>query len=112
MALEVVRAAYGAFELIEPATIARAALGTEPDPALQGMERILGARHLVQAVVTGASGGALHRAGAVVDLLHAASMVALAIGDAKRRRAAATSAAIATAFAVAELVAAARRRRG
>ena len=111
MALEAVRAIYGAVELVEPAVVGRALLGHEPDDAVQGVMRILGARHLVQGVAIGLTGGALHRAGGIVDLLHAGSMVALAAADARRRRTASVSAGVALAFAVAEFAAAARRRR-
>ena len=111
MALEAVRAVYGAVELVEPATVGRLLLGQEPDDAVQGVMRVLGARHLVQGVITGLTGGALHRAGGVVDLLHAGTMVALAVADPKRRRPAALSAAVAFGFALAEFVAAARRDR-
>jgi hypothetical protein len=111
MALEAVRAIWGAVELVEPAVIGRALLGHEPDDAVQGVMRILGARHLVQAAAVGLTGGKLHSAGGVVDLLHAGSMVALAAMDARRRRTASVSACVALAFAVAEFAAAARRRR-
>lgn len=111
MALEAVRALYGAVELVEPALVGRAVLGHEPDDVVQGTARVLGARHLVQATVTGLTGGALHRAGGVVDLLHAATMVLVAVTDAKRRRPAVFSASVALTFAVAEFVAAGRRKR-
>ena len=111
MGLETVRAVYGALELVEPAVLGATVLGDEPDDAVQAVMRILGARHLLQGVITGLTGGTLHRAGGVVDLLHAASMVALAAGDAKRRRAASVSAAVALTFALAEFAAAARRAR-
>jgi len=111
MALEAVRAIWGAVELVEPAVVGRGLLGHEPDDAVQGVMRILGARHLVQAAAVGLTGGRLHGAGGVVDLLHAGSMVALAAMDARRRRTASVSACVALTFAVAEFAAAARRRR-
>ncbi len=103
MFLEIVRALYGMLELRSPEVVAGAALGKEPDERLRVTIRILGARHIAQALLTVITRGRLHRAGGVVDLLHASTMLGLAVVDRRRRRAALTSAAIATLFAAGEL---------
>jgi hypothetical protein len=63
---------------------------------------VLGARHLAQGSAgLVASSPTSSRLGAVVDGLHAASMVGLAVLDREHRRAAAASALVALAFALA-----------
>ncbi|WP_138443059.1 hypothetical protein [Sinomonas susongensis] len=100
--LEVVRAAYGASELLAPGALERLLVGAAADQRARTTIRILGARHLLQAVVTARGGATVHRLGGGVDALHAVSMAALAVFDPKRRRAAAVNAAIALAFAAGE----------
>lgn len=102
MALEVLRASYGAVELLAPGQVERLLLGTAPDARTRRVIRILGARHLVQAAVTARAGRTLHRLGGGVDAVHALTMAALAGLDPKRRHAAAVNAAIALAFAAGE----------
>lgn len=66
--------------------------------------RVLGARHLAQAAVSAAvPSRAVLRAGAVVDLLHAASCVGLALAEPRWRRAAGLGGLSASAFAAAGL---------
>lgn len=101
-AVRSVRAAWGGLLLSRPATVLRV-LGVHDDTAV-GVARVLGARHVVQAAVTSRVGWAA-KLGPVVDLLHAASMLALAKASPEHRRAALTSAAGATTFAVATLAA-------
>lgn len=103
MFLEIVRALYGVLELRSPDVVAGTALGKEPDQRLRVTIRILGARHIAQALLTVLSRGRLHRAGGVVDLIHASTMLGLAAVDRRRRRAAVTNAAIAILFAAGEL---------
>jgi hypothetical protein len=68
--------------------------------------RVLGTRHLVQAAALAGSGGpAATRAGAAVDGLHAASMVALGLAMPGHRRAALASGAVAAWLAALELTA-------
>jgi hypothetical protein len=99
-------AAWGAVLVCGPARLL-ALTGEEPSPAARRVLRVLGARHLGQAVVTAARPGPwMLRAGSAVDLLHAASCAALAVADARWRRAAALGAAGATAMAAAGLAAA------
>ncbi len=96
------RAAYGVTELLAPGSLERLLVGTVADDRARVVIRILGARHLLQAMVTARGGPTLRRLGGGVDTLHALSMAALAATDPKRRRAAAVNAAIALAFAAGE----------
>lgn len=100
--LEVVRAVYGMCELLAPDFVAGTLLGEAPDRGTRVVIRILGARHVVQAVLTVRAGPAAHRLGGCVDGIHAASMVVLAAMDARYRTPAAVNAAIAVVFAAAE----------
>jgi hypothetical protein len=76
--------------------------GLVPSRRACSVGRLLGARHLLQAVVCGAMPTRwLIRAGAAADLLHAASMLALAGEDTGLQPALVTDAGIATAFAAA-----------
>ncbi|MBT2566386.1 hypothetical protein J7I84_07765 [Arthrobacter sp. ISL-85] len=112
-ALETTRAAYGLCQMSFPAPFFRLAIGHQPDARVRVVMRILGARHLLQALIIRAAptSGALHVGGGVVDSLHSASMVALAIADRRRRRAAALDAVIAGLFAGMEFAAASRRKK-
>ncbi|WP_052206920.1 hypothetical protein [Sinomonas humi] len=101
--LEAFRAAYGVMELLAPGALERLLVGTAADERARTTIRILGARHVLQAVLTARAGRTAHRVGGGADALHALSMVALAAFDPKRRRAAAVNAVIAFAFAVGEL---------
>jgi hypothetical protein len=101
--LEVVRAAYGAAELLAPGAVEGLLLGRRPDERARRVIRLLGARHLVQAIATARGGPALHRLGGGVDAIHAATMAVLAAADRRRRHPAALNAAIALVFAAGEL---------
>lgn len=103
MLLETLRVLYGLLELVSPDTSSIATLGRKPDPRMRAIIRVLGARHVAQALLTIAKPSTMHRLGGTVDLIHAASMVGLAALDRKRRSAAAVSAGAATFFGVAEL---------
>jgi hypothetical protein len=97
-----VRAAYGVALLCAPGRLIAVRTGRAPSRRACLVGRVLGARHLAQAVVCGALPTRwLIRAGAAADLLHAASMVALAAEDAQLQPALLTDAGIATAFAAA-----------
>jgi hypothetical protein len=96
--LVIARTCYGWLLACAPRRMIR--LGT-PQPAGAGavtMTRVLGARHLLQALVTatapsaGLSPDAVLTAGAAVDAVHAGSMIALAIACRPLRRAALTDA--------------------
>jgi hypothetical protein len=101
--LELLRAAYGAVELLAPSAVESLLVGRVADPRARTVIRILGARHVLQAAVTARGGPGLHRLGGGVDLIHAVTMIALAASDPRRRRAAVVNAAIALAFAAGEL---------
>jgi hypothetical protein len=85
--------------------VARAGYGVSLLRRRSTMDRVLGGRLLVQGALTVVRGGdeLTHGAGAGVDVLHAASMVGLAAVSRRWRRRALVSAAVATAFAVAEV---------
>jgi hypothetical protein len=93
----------GAVVLVRPAALADAVPSlTAGRP--RALVRLLGLRMLAQAAVTAAlPTKAVIHAGAGVDLLHGASMVALAVGSPRYRSAAATSAVVAVGFAGAGL---------
>ncbi|MET3809637.1 hypothetical protein ABIB14_000730 [Arthrobacter sp. UYEF3] len=99
--LEAARASYGLCQLAYPTLLFRLAVGHQPEPHVRVVIRILGARHLLQAAIIGAAptSRALHLGGGMVDSLHSASMVALAVADRRRRRVAALDAMIAGLFA-------------
>lgn len=103
MLLEALRALYGLLELTMPDTVSGAVLGKRPDKRLRVVLRILGARHLAQAALAMRNPGDVHALGGTVDLLHAASMLALGLIDPRRRRAATLNSCIAALFAAGEL---------
>jgi hypothetical protein len=101
-AIRLLRAAYGAALLAVPGRIVRAYGGEPSDGPTMVAARVLGARHLLQAALTGDDPGPVRRVGgAVVDALHAASMFALAKVDAGRRRPALVDGSVAAAFSAA-----------
>jgi hypothetical protein len=103
VALEVGRAAYGISGLAAPARLASHELQGVPDCATVRVARVLGVRHLAQAVAVVVAGvPAAHRAGAVVDGLHAVSMVPWAAATRRDRRYYVTSALLAASLAVFE----------
>jgi hypothetical protein len=104
IAVELVRGAWGACELLMPARLAKLTLARAGDSRERLVVRILGGRHVAQAALTARAEPVVHMLGGAVDLTHSASMVLLALVDRRRRRAAATSAAVALAFGVVEIV--------
>lgn len=73
------RGCLGGCQLLAPALVAGAIEDQPIDAATRSVIRVLGARHLVQAALEVAAPRAgVVRFGAVIDVLHAASMVALA----------------------------------
>lgn len=102
VALPVVRGGYGAALLLASGRMIRLVSGRPVDPRTRVAVRLLGVRHLAQAVVTGVRPGPLPIAlGAEVDVVHAASMVGVAAIARSQRRSGAIDAAVAAAFAVA-----------
>lgn len=93
------RACYGAALLCAPGLALGLATGQAPGQRARMVARILGARHLAQAVLTlWRPRPAVFLAGAGIDACHAASMLALAVADPRMRRAGIADAAIAAAF--------------
>jgi hypothetical protein len=93
---------HGGALLLRPAAVAARVDGGAGDRRAVAVVRVLGARHLAQGSAgLVASSPASSRLGAAVDGLHAASMVGLALLDREHRRAAAASALVALAFALA-----------
>jgi hypothetical protein len=95
-----VRAGWGLILLTRPEQLLRAHGGGPVPPAAIAAVRVLGVRHLLQA---GASAvlatGSVAGLGALVDMAHAGSVVALAAGSSRWRRAALTDALIEAGFA-------------
>jgi hypothetical protein len=105
-ALSVVRAGYGAVQLAVPGLLAGRLLGQPPDPRARMVARVLGARQLAQAGLSGPAPTAAALAlGVEVDALHAASMIGLAVLSRRWRPAALASAAVAAGFATAGVLA-------
>jgi hypothetical protein len=93
------RACYGAALLCAPGLVLGLATGQAPSPRARAVARILGARHLAQAVLTfWRPRPAVFLTGAGIDACHAASMLALAVADPRMRRAGIADAATAAAF--------------
>jgi hypothetical protein len=95
-----VRAGWGVILLTWPEQLLRAGGGGPVPPLAVAAVRVLGARHLLQA---GASAvlatGAVAGLGALVDMAHAGSCVALAAGSSRWRRVALADALIEAGFA-------------
>jgi len=93
------RACYGAALLCAPGLALGLATGQAPSQRARAVARILGARHLAQAVLTlWRPRPAVFLAGAGIDACHAVSMVTLAVWDPRMRRAGLADALTATAF--------------
>jgi hypothetical protein len=103
IALEAVRGCWGVCELVAPNRVVGGLVRHPADGRTRVVARILGARHVAQAVLTLRGDPVTHALGGAVDLTHSASMVLLALVDRRRRRAAVTSAAIALGFGIAEI---------
>jgi hypothetical protein len=98
----VVRAGYGAALVCMPGKLIAARTGRRPSRRVRTVARLLGVRHLTQALLCAAAPTRwLIRAGSAADVLHAASMLALAAEDPWLQPAALTDAGIATGFAAA-----------
>lgn len=100
--LGVARAVWGLTGVSAPALLVRRVGGVPADHRAVVVTRVLGARHLVQAVASGlAPGPAVLAVGAWVDGAHSLTALALALVDRSRARAALTDAAVAAAWALA-----------
>jgi hypothetical protein len=88
--------------LCAPGPVIRACTGQSPSRRAGRVAQVLGIRHLAQAAITAlAPGPEMEAAGAVIDLCHAASMLALAAVNQSSRRAELADALVAAALAVA-----------
>ncbi|HEY2521341.1 MAG TPA: hypothetical protein VGJ19_14615 [Streptosporangiaceae bacterium] len=109
-----IRAGYGAVQLAAPGYSAEQQLGGPLDPATLRVVRVLGARQLAQAGLAqfwparSLPAEPLLGLGVAVDALHALSMVPVAATAPRWRRPALVSGLMATAFAVAGVLAARR----
>lgn len=93
------RACYGAALLCAPGLALGLCTGRAPSQRARVVVRVLGARHLAQAVLTlWRPSPAVLLGGAGVDACHAASMLALAVADPQLRTAGIADCAAATAF--------------
>ena len=100
-AFSLTRAAYGAVLLCAPGLVISRCTGQPASTRARAAVRVLGSRHLVQAAVTARAPSALVlRAGAQVDLAHAASMLALGAVGRPLRRAQLADGLVAAIFAV------------
>ncbi len=100
--LEVARAAWGLALLVAPHRVLAVAGEAAPDPARPRHRPRLGARHLVQAAVSGLTPGrAVLADGAWVDGIHALTSLALAVVDRRRRRLGLLDAAVAASWGLA-----------
>jgi hypothetical protein len=95
MTLELIRILYGTLELARPGTVTRAFGITSIGGGTRTLTRFLGARNVLQGVLTLRAGTAGHRVGGAVDITHAVSMAVLAALSAEHRNTAAVSALIA-----------------
>ena len=104
--LAVTRGGYGVLQLASPTVASGRLARTRLDARGQAVARALGARQLAQALASGPEPSfPVLALGVEIDLLHAASMLALAL-DGRRRRPALTDALIAAGFALAGALAA------
>lgn len=99
--VEILRAGWGAALLVAPDRMLDATRSGPTDSASRGVARLLGARHLVQAVLSGLRPDPdVLALGVWVDSVHALTASLLAVGDRRRARAGCTDAAIAAGWAV------------
>jgi hypothetical protein len=88
VAFPLLRAGYGAVLLCAPGAVIGICTGQPASKLARGVTRLLGARHLTQAIMTArAPSSTVLGIGAMVDFAHAASMLALAAGRPPLRRA-------------------------
>jgi len=103
-----IRACYGTVLMCVPGPVLGLYTGQPPSPRARMVTRILGARHLAQALLTlWRPRPAVLAAGAGIDGCHAASMLALAAADPGLRRAGLADALAAAAFTATGAIAAA-----
>lgn len=107
------RACYGWLLACAPRQMLRAGTPERPGPEVVAITRVLGGRHLLQALLTATAGTAgvppvaVLAGGAAIDTGHALSMAGLAVMSRQLRRAALTDVALETGLAALGLLAAA-----
>lgn len=98
--LEIVRGGWALTCLVAPGLVLRRAGGDESSAGGKAVMRVLGARQLAQAVLSGARPSAeVLAVGAWVDAVHSATALGLGALDGKRRHAATVDALVAAGFA-------------
>ncbi|BBY04485.1 hypothetical protein [Mycobacterium seoulense] len=98
--IEVLRAGWGAVLLAAPSEVLDHIHGVQVDRKALVVTRILGARHLGQALLSGVNPGPeVLAAGVWVDAVHSASALGLAVVDRRRARGGVTDAAVAASWA-------------
>lgn len=103
------RGGYGLLLLLCPDPVVAVYSGHRADARARRVARLLGARHLTQALASsGAPGPAVLALGAEADLLHALSAAGLGLLDKRRRRAGVVDALVASTFATVSVVLARR----
>jgi len=106
------RGGYGAVLLSVPDRVIVMVTVQRPDPATRAVARVLGVRHVLQALATcGRPGSLVLALGAEADLAHAASMLVLGVVDPRRRRAALADGLVASCLAATGVWLARRDRR-
>jgi hypothetical protein len=99
-AIELVRAGWGAVLLAAPAEVLDHIHGVQVDRKALVVTRILGARHLAQALLSGVNPGPeVLAAGVWVDTVHSATALGLAAVDRRRARGGVTDAVVAASWA-------------
>jgi hypothetical protein len=99
--IEVIRAGWGAALLIAPRTVLARVHGVQVDRKALVISRILGARHLVQASLSGPTPTPeILAAGIWVDSVHSLTALGLAVVDRSRARAGLVDAVVAALWAV------------
>ncbi|OBJ00983.1 hypothetical protein A5659_24345 [Mycobacterium sp. 1165196.3] len=99
-AIELIRAGWGAVLLAAPAEVLDHIHGVQVDRKALVVTRILGARHLTQAALSGVNPGPeVLAAGVWVDVVHSATALGLAVLDRRRARGGVTDAAVAATWA-------------
>lgn len=99
-AIELIRAGWGGVLLAAPAEVLGHIHGVRVDRRAVIVTRILGARHLVQALLSGVDPGPeVLAAGVWVDTVHSATALGLAVADRRRARGGVTDALVAASWA-------------
>ncbi|OMB95726.1 hypothetical protein [Mycobacterium colombiense] len=99
-AIELIRAGWGVVLLAAPNEVLDHIHGVQVDRKALVVTRILGARHLTQALVSGVNPGPeVLAAGVWVDTVHSATALGLAVVDRRRARGGVTDAVVAASWA-------------